>query len=245
MFPSGTIPAALAGAGGGRGGRGGGGGRAGGAGRGAAPAGRGGSPDAPAAQGRGGRGGAGNADIPAEFQDQLGQITAQQTLPQLKKFLEDGGTIVAAGQSAVLARALGVPVENHLAERDAEGAERPLPREKFYVPGAVLKVAVDNTQPAAQGLRDHVDIFFDNNPVFDLGPEAMARGVRPLAWFDSATPLRSGWAWGQGYLNGGIVAIDAPIGKGHLYAFAPEITFRGQPHGTYKFLFNGLLLANK
>jgi hypothetical protein len=25
--------------------------------------------------------------------------------------------------------------------------------------------------------------------------------------------------------------------------FGPEITFRGQPHGTFKFLFNGLYLS--
>jgi hypothetical protein len=172
-------------------------------------------------------------------------MTAQQTLPQLRKFLEDGGTIVAVGQSAVLARALGLPVENHLVERGADGVDRPLPREKYYIPGTILRIAVDTTHPAAQGLSDHVDVFFDNSPVFALGPDAAMKGVRALAWFDNVAPLRSGWAWGQGYLNGGVVALDATVGKGHLYAFAPEITFRAQPHGTYKFLFNGIYLAGQ
>ena len=62
-----------------------------------------------------------------------------------------------------------------------------------------------------------------------------------MAWFDSPTPLRSGWAYGQGYLNGGVVAVEAPVGKGRLFLFAPEIMFRGQPHGTFKFLFNGII----
>ena len=66
-----------------------------------------------------------------------------------------------------------------------------------------------------------------------------------MAWFDSPTPLRSGWAYGQGYLDGGVVAVDAPVGKGRLFLFAPEITFRGQPHGTFKFLFNGIYLAGQ
>ena len=30
------------------------------------------------------------------------------------------------------------------------------------------------------------------------------------------------------------------MGKGKLYLFGPEITFRAQPHGTFKFLFNGI-----
>jgi hypothetical protein len=182
-------------------------------------------------------------DLPAEYQERVGAITVQTTVPQLRKFLEDGGTIVAVGQSAALARALGLPVENHLSERAADGSDVPLPREKFYVPGSVLRMAVDNNHPAAQGAADHVDVFFDNNQVFDLGPDAALKGVRPIAWFDSSAPLRSGWAWGQGYLNGGVAGLEATIGKGHLIAWTPEITFRAQPHGTFKFLFNGIYLA--
>jgi hypothetical protein len=33
------------------------------------------------------------------------------------------------------------------------------------------------------------------------------------------------------------------VGKGSLFLFGPEITFRAQPHGTFKFLFNGIYLA--
>src|SRR4029079_12795083 len=55
----------------------------------------------PSGEGRGGRGGFNvtTADIPAEFRDQLGSITASATVPQLKTFLEDGGTIAAVGAS--------------------------------------------------------------------------------------------------------------------------------------------------
>jgi hypothetical protein len=30
------------------------------------------------------------------------------------------------------------------------------------------------------------------------------------------------------------------VGQGTLYMFGPEITFRAQPHGTFKLLFNTL-----
>jgi hypothetical protein len=30
------------------------------------------------------------------------------------------------------------------------------------------------------------------------------------------------------------------MGKGNMLLFGPEITFRGQPHGTFKFLFNSI-----
>ncbi len=66
------------------------------------------------------------------------------------------------------------------------------------------------------------------------------RRVKTIAWFDSKTPLRSGWAWGQGYLENGVVAAEAKVGKGTVLLFGPEILQRAQPHGTFKFLFNGI-----
>lgn len=94
--------------------------------------------------------------------------------------------------------------------------------------------------PLAWGLPKDLDVFFDNSPVFELRPDAPLRGVNAVAWFQNATPLRSGWAWGQHYLEGGVSVAEASVGQGRLMMFGPEITFRGQPHGTFKFLFNGI-----
>jgi hypothetical protein len=216
IFPSGVGPAAAAG--GGRGGGGGG----------------------------GGRGGGGGAAIPAEFEHMQGSYTAAQTLPHLKKFVEEGGTILAVGGSSMnFAQLFELPVSNHLVERAPDGSTNRLPSEKFYVPGSVLKVAVDTTAPIAHGVPAHVDVFFNNSPVFRLDPDATMKGVRPVAWFDTAAPLRSGWAYGQGYLENGVQVVDATVGKGRLFLFGPEITFRAQPHGTFKFLFNGIYLAGR
>jgi hypothetical protein len=116
----------------------------------------------------------------------------------------------------------------------------PIPPAKYFVPGSVLTARVDTSHPLAVGMRDRTDFFFDNNPVFKLGPGAEAAGLKAFAWFDSPTPLHSGWAWGQHYLNGGVLAIDAPVGKGRLVLYGPEILQRAQPHGTFKLLFNAL-----
>ena len=198
--------------------------------------------------GRGGGEGApvaADVDVPAEYQPTVGAYSAANTAPQLKKFLEDGGTILAVGRSgANLAQLFDLPVGNHLVERSPDGGVRQLPAEKYYVPGSILRVAVDNTAPLAQGLEKQLDVFFDNSPVFTLRPDAALKGVRAIAWFAGPAPLRSGWAYGQGYLDGGVQVVEAPVGKGRLFMFGPEITFRAQPHGTFKFLFNGLFLAS-
>ncbi|HEX8906242.1 MAG TPA: M14 family metallopeptidase, partial [Longimicrobiaceae bacterium] len=180
------------------------------------------------------------ATVPAEFRNRIGNVTVARTVPQLRAFLENGGTVITIGSSIALAEHLGLPVHDALTERAADGTERHLPNEKFYIPGSILRVAVDPTQPAAWGMEDHADVMFDESPVMRLGPDAAARGVHRIAWFDSERPLRSGWAWGQQYLNGNVAAAEADVGRGRLFLFGPEITFRGQPHGTFKLLFNSL-----
>jgi hypothetical protein len=87
-------------------------------------------------------------------------------------------------------------------------------------------------------LDENTDVYFDNSPVFKITDDKA--NVKPLAWFATDKPLRSGWAWGQAYLKDGVAAFEADYGKGKLYAFGPEITFRSQTHGTFKWLFNQL-----
>jgi hypothetical protein len=178
--------------------------------------------------------------IPEQYRGWLGRLTVEKSVPHLKKFLEDGGTIVTIGSSTSLAHHLGLPVSDHLVEKTPTGEVRPLPREKYYIPGSIMRIAVDNTSPVAAGMPNQVDVFFDENPVFRLEPDAAMKGVRPVAWFDSPSSLRSGWAWGQSYLDGGVAIAEANVGKGKLYLFGPEILFRAQPHGTFKFFFNGI-----
>jgi hypothetical protein len=178
--------------------------------------------------------------VPAEFRGQLGNVTIERTVPKLREFLENGGTVLTIGGSTALARHLGLPIEDHLVEAGPDGQPRHLPREKYYIPGSLLRVRVDNDAPVAWGMPEQADVMFDDSPVFRLGAGAEAAGIRRIAWFDTPAPLRSGWAWGQQHLNGGAAIVSAPVGRGTLYLFGPEIAFRAQPHGTFRFLFNGL-----
>ena len=108
----------------------------------------------------------------------------------------------------------------------------------------MLRATVDITNPLAYGFTNTVDVFFDNDPVYKLSPDSALKGITPVAWFSGAEPLRSGWAWGQQYLDGGIAIAEAAIGEGKLFLLGPEVTFRAQPHGTYKFLFNGMFYGS-
>jgi hypothetical protein len=178
--------------------------------------------------------------LPAEYRGRRGSISTARTVPLLKKFMEEGGTIITIGSSTSLGTTLGLPMANHLVTKDADGKERPLGRDKFYVPASVLRVKVDPTHPLAWGMGDEVDVMFEGSPTFRLKEDAEKNGLAKVAWFAGKMPLRSGWAFGQEALDGGVAIIDADVGKGKLVLFGPQILFRAQPHGTFKFFFNAI-----
>jgi hypothetical protein len=179
-------------------------------------------------------------EVPEAYQSKIGKITAQKSIPALQKFLTNGGRVITIGSSANLAYHLNLPVRNALVEMVA-GKEKALPGEKFYIPGSVMQVDVDNNYSPNWGMNNKADVYFSASPVFKLVPEAIAqKEVTPLAWYATTTTLRSGWAFGQSYLQDGVAAFEAKVGKGKLFVYGPEITFRGQTHGTYKMLFNQL-----
>jgi hypothetical protein len=183
--------------------------------------------------------------LPAEYRGRRGSITTTKTVPELKKFLESGGTILAIGSSTAIAKQLDLTLENHLVSKDADGKEKPLGRDKFYVPPSILRVKLDMASPLAWGLEDEVDMMFDNSPTFRLPGAPEKAGLTRVAWFASKTPLRSGWAFGQEYLDGGVAVVDARVGKGRLVLYGPPVLFRAQPHGTFKLFFNGIVRASE
>ncbi|MCK4829937.1 peptidase, partial [bacterium] len=175
--------------------------------------------------------------IPAEWRDRLGYITMEKTIPQLRQFLNAGGTVLAIGSSASLGFYCDLPISNSLIDKATGKALTP---EKYFAPGSVHQVSVDNSNPLAYGLPpEKMDVFFNRSPVFRL-PRAAQKGVRSVAWFGKGNSLRSGWMLGPQYHNGGVTVVDADVGKGKLFLITPLITFRGQPHGAFKFLFNGV-----
>lgn len=185
----------------------------------------------------GGGGGPDPAAVPAEFRDRLGRLTSEATLPRVREFIEGGGTVIAIGGAAEsFVEELDLPVGDHMVDETGQ----PLSRSAFFAPGSVLEVQLDTSLPIAAGMGERVAVFYSGSPVFEVGAVARTAGVLPIAWYDSATPLRSGWAWGQERLEGGVAALQADVGAGRLYLFGPEIAFRAQPHGTFKFLFNAI-----
>jgi hypothetical protein len=179
-------------------------------------------------------------DIPAEFRPWLGSITADKTIPQLEAFVNAGGSLLAIGGSTSIAGYMKLPVKDEPTEI-VKGLEAKVPPDRFYIPGSLLRAETNPADPIAYGVAPKVIVDFDSSPVFTLEPSAELKGLRTVAWFGDGDLLASGWAWGQKYINHTTAIAAATVGKGKVVLYGPEVTFRGQPHATFKFLFNGVL----
>ena len=180
-------------------------------------------------------------DVPAEYRGRVGAVSVATTVARILDFARAGGTVAAIGSSAEhLAVHAGLPISDHLVTIGEDGEARALRNSEFYVPGSVLLLRVDTAHPIARGLPEHVNVLFRRSPVWRVGPEGRAAGVREVGWFDTATPLRSGWAWRQQRLEGGAAIIEAPYGAGRLVLLGPEVIFRGQSHQAVRMLLASL-----
>lgn len=173
--------------------------------------------------------------IPEEYQDRLGSLTAEKGIPEILHFVESGGTVIAIGGSAVLGYYADLPITNHLLE-----AGRPVTRDEYFTPGSVHSIKIESDSPLTHGLGDELDVMISHSPVFSLEAGYEDLGVKRIGWFDSAEPLRSGWAWGQERMEGGTALVEAEVGLGKMLLFTPKITFRAQSHAAFPLLFNGI-----
>lgn len=174
-----------------------------------------------------GRGENGGPRIPPEFTGGLGDDGAIN----LKAFTENGGTVVALNRaSQVYVQKDSAPVSDASASFD---------RKAFYIPGSILQVSVDTSNPIAFGSTETVPIFYENGPVFHVSGNAHS-----VASFATDNPLLSGWIQGGDLLKGTSIVAEEPKGKGRLVLFGFRPQYRAQSEVTYKFLFNALLYAS-
>jgi hypothetical protein len=165
--------------------------------------------------------------IPPEFTGGLGG----DGVASLKAFTENGGTIVTFNHAS--------QVYVHKDSDPVSDAEASFDRKAFYIPGSILEVSVDNTDPIAFGSTPTVPIFYENGPVFHVSGDALS-----VASFTTDKPLLSGWIQGGELLKGTSAIAVEPVGKGRLVLFGFRPQYRAQSEVTYKFLFNALLYSS-
>ena len=151
----------------------------------------------------------------------------------LREFVEQGGTLVTLGNASQFAiDRLGLPVTNVVAG---------LRSDEFFCSGALLRADVKE-HPVTAGLPPQADLLFERNEVFDT--KAGFRGTVLASYIANRNPLRSGYLIGPEKIEGKAAALDVVLGQGHVILIGFRTQWRGQSHGTYKFLFNAMYYNN-
>ena len=160
-----------------------------------------------------------------------GGMTARG-VANLYEFTASGGTLVAMDRAAELPlTTFGLPIRNVTAgTRDSD----------FYIPGSLLRVRVDTESPVGYGMPEQAAAFFGSSPAFVISrPDA----AHVVAFYPDRDLLMSGWMLGERLLAGKAAVVEAPLDKGRVVLLGFRTQHRGQPHGTFKLLFNAILLG--
>ena len=165
--------------------------------------------------------------VPGQYAGGIGETGAQA----LRDFVTAGGTLIALGNATLFAiEQFDLPVTNVVAG---------LNQNQFFCSGSILRAEIkEPNHPVVAGLPTAPALMFERNPVFDTKREF--RGKILAAYVKDRNPLLSGFLLGADRIQGKAAALDVNYGQGHIILLGFRPQWRGQSHGTYKFLFNAL-----
>lgn len=189
-----------------------------------------------------------NGHAPGTMPDQFVGGIGMDGAANIRRFVERGGWLVAWDHAADFAiMALALPLRNTVKDT------RP---QEFFIPGSLLRLEVDPANPLAAGVamkptNGAIAMFADGQaftivPPASEGQQRAARHVDAYIRYarDANAILASGWQLGASrYLTGRVAAARIPVGKGSAVVLGFRPHWRGQPHNTFKLLFNPLFVS--
>jgi hypothetical protein len=184
--------------------------------------------------------------------EELASTLGEKGIERLQRWVKDGGNLVALGSAVDFVRehlelsGLRSWYEEQKPEGDGESAEKAPEPPGFDVPGAILRVELDEEAWLASGYEAELPALVTSRRIY-LGPEGPPdSGKRVVARYAEGDRLRiSGHLWeeSQERLPGSVFAYEEKIDRGRVILFAEDLNFRAYWRGSDRLFLNAVLLS--
>ena len=190
------------------------------------------------------------ADYPPEYAKGMGK----EGLEKVLRFMNKGGRIVAWGRSVSLFEGL-LEIKEKTTGKDKTVQEE---KEEFVLPfrdisenlskaglvcpGSLMKVNFLPDHPLTYGMPSSAGVFYRGRPAIRTFVPGFDMDRRVVGSFPEKDILMSGYCSKEELLSELPTAILITKGKGQLVLFSFSPVFRASMQGTYKLLFNALLM---
>jgi hypothetical protein len=179
---------------------------------------------------------------PPEYAKGMGKEGMEKVLD----FINKGGCVISWGRSAKLFMG-----SQAITKQNDEKEEFQLPvndiseglkKQKFYCPGSLLKIELIDNHPLTWGMQKSAGVFSRGTPVLTTSIPWFDMDRRVIGTLPEKNILLSGYIENEDLISNKSMMVWIKKGKGQLvlYGFYPQ--FRASTAGTYKLLFNALLL---
>jgi len=167
--------------------------------------------------------------IPPQY---VGGIT-NKGVSNIKTFVQEGGTLVLLNYGSLFAiEQLGLSLSNVL---------KGLKTSEFICSGSLLKMKFDPKHPITYGMPDEAPAVYARSPAFNIFSSfEQEKAPAVVAKYAKENLLMSGFLIGEKYLKDKASVVEVPLGKGKVIILGFGVQHRGQPHNTFKLLFNSL-----
>jgi len=183
------------------------------------------------------------SDYPPAYTQGIGK----EGMTNLLGFLNEGGFIIAWGRSTRIFKGpLKVSTDDEDRETDFQlpfdDISPTLKKEGLFSPGSLLAVDLLPGHPLTFGLPEQIGVFFRGRPVFTTSIPDFDMDRRVIATFPERDILLSGYSENEEKLADKTAMVWLKKAKGQLVLLAFNPQFRASTQGSYKLLFNALLL---
>ncbi len=181
--------------------------------------------------------------LPALTQaNELTTLLGDDGIARLKRWVNDGGTLVAIGSGAEwVQKTLELAVLRDWHEVNEESKPQ-----RITVPGAFVRATLNPNSWLASGYGDSLPVLATSNRLW-LAPEgAPNRNKRIVARYADGDALHvAGHLWPENRerLPGAVFLYEERVGRGRVIRFAEDPNFRGYWRGADRLFLNAVLLG--